>query len=282
MALNSDETSSERLDRIKQMCELLGLDREQNVKRSLAFTADHLLVDDKHQAIYCYVPKAGCTSWKSLMMRLASGLDNNTFSQYRSSDFHSVTAQRKLGLYPLSDYSNKGQAMRLANYFKFMVTRDPFSRLVSGYNDKFRKRERLFRGPFGRELHREIKHSSGEMSFPEDDKRVTFKEFIEYVNMMYTESHQNGHWHSITEWCQPCLIAYDYVAKTETMARDAEEILAGIGTPRAIKYMPHYNTHHYDDIREYYDQVPKEQLDALLDLYRNDTLLFGYRIPSFI
>ena len=27
-----------------------------------------LLVDDKHKVLYCYVPKAGCTSWRTLLV----------------------------------------------------------------------------------------------------------------------------------------------------------------------------------------------------------------------
>ena len=32
----------------------------------------NILVDDKHKVLYCYVPKAGCTTWKRKLMEMAS------------------------------------------------------------------------------------------------------------------------------------------------------------------------------------------------------------------
>ena len=31
---------------------------------------DNILVDEKHKVLYCYVPKAGCSTWRSLLMNV--------------------------------------------------------------------------------------------------------------------------------------------------------------------------------------------------------------------
>lgn len=34
------------------------------------YQMEHLLVDHKHQVMYCYVPKVGCTNWKRIFLML--------------------------------------------------------------------------------------------------------------------------------------------------------------------------------------------------------------------
>ncbi|RUS76801.1 hypothetical protein EGW08_015447, partial [Elysia chlorotica] len=78
--------------------------------------------------IYCYVPKAGCTFWK----RIFYGVNQvNFFSQ---DSVHSQLVHRK-AKYGMAFDREKHS---LENYpIRFTVARDPFSRLLSSYLDKF-------------------------------------------------------------------------------------------------------------------------------------------------
>jgi hypothetical protein len=36
--------------------------------------ADYTLVDEDHQALYCFVPKIGCSTWKKALLQMSNHL----------------------------------------------------------------------------------------------------------------------------------------------------------------------------------------------------------------
>ncbi|KAK3755476.1 hypothetical protein QZH41_005970, partial [Actinostola sp. cb2023] len=89
-------------------------------------TLDHILVNDEHGVLYCYVPKVACSNWKRVMAVL-DGKANSTdeIGQVPHSTF------KRLSRYPPAEIQ-----YRLENYYKFMFAREPLQRVVSAYKDK--------------------------------------------------------------------------------------------------------------------------------------------------
>ncbi|TNM85729.1 hypothetical protein fugu_008000 [Takifugu bimaculatus] len=106
---------------------------------------DHLIVDDTHQIIYCYVPKVACTNWKRVMVVLSQSLISPSGKPYtdpetvpadlvHNSSLHLTFAKfwRHYG-----SMSRHLMAVKLQHYTKFLFVRDPFVRLISAFRNKF-------------------------------------------------------------------------------------------------------------------------------------------------
>ena len=97
----------------------------------------HLLVEDRHQVLFCYVPKVACTSWKAILLQLRTGTqlpEGRVFGRV-----HSKAFMDSHGLRRLSSYTEQEIRERLDTYSKIPIVRHPFERLLSAYHDKIKE-----------------------------------------------------------------------------------------------------------------------------------------------
>uniref|UniRef100_G3U992 Carbohydrate sulfotransferase n=1 Tax=Loxodonta africana TaxID=9785 RepID=G3U992_LOXAF len=91
----------------------------------------HVLVDDAHGLLYCYVPKVACTNWKRVLLALR-GYAHGDPSAIPAHEAHAP------GRLPsLADFSPAEVNRRLRAYLAFLFVREPFERLASAYRNKF-------------------------------------------------------------------------------------------------------------------------------------------------
>ena len=141
-----------------------------------------LLVSHEHRVIYTPIAKNANTTLKTLFVRL-SGYSN--CGEALAGDVHSYLISNPTGL-SLCDYSSEEATRILADdsYFRFAMLRDPLTRSVSAYLDKF-----VINPPPAGE-HGEppivigtaidwVYRRRGER--PDYDWSITFNEFIDYV-----------------------------------------------------------------------------------------------------
>lgn len=93
------------------------------------------IVDEEHKLIVCTITKAACTMWRKFMRRLKG------FSNWDTSD-ERITHNyggKSSGLKYLSDYSEEQaeKLMRDPSYFKAAIVRNPLTRVLSAWKDKF-------------------------------------------------------------------------------------------------------------------------------------------------
>uniref|UniRef100_A0A2K5YBB2 Carbohydrate sulfotransferase n=2 Tax=Mandrillus leucophaeus TaxID=9568 RepID=A0A2K5YBB2_MANLE len=90
----------------------------------------HVLVDDAHGLLYCYVPKVACTNWKRVLLALSG----QTRGDPRAIPAHEAHAPGRLP--SLADFSPAEINRRLRAYLAFLFVREPFERLASAYRNK--------------------------------------------------------------------------------------------------------------------------------------------------
>jgi uncharacterized protein YejL (UPF0352 family) len=188
----------------------------------------------------------------------------------------------------LHTYDKEQIKYRLNHYTSFIVTRDPLSRLVSNFKDKFSDptlnswRRRLCKQILNQMTAMGQKHNTAPTN-------ISIGEFADYViNLLSRRVHikLNHHWRPMTVLCRPCHIFYDYYSWTETIGEDAEYLLRKFKAPPGLHFIrenqsptavtrpPGTNDRQY-----YLSKLSDHQLNQLISVYKRDYEIFGYDLP---
>lgn len=110
----------------------------------------------------------------------------------------------------------------VSSYKKFIIVRNPFERLFSGYIDKIFS---LTFSHIGKHIVLTQRPNATHHS-KQCGHDVTFAEFVKYfIQGERTKKHRDGHFIPMYDHCKPCQIGYDYIAKLETLEKDTIYIL---------------------------------------------------------
>nr|XP_004671733.1 carbohydrate sulfotransferase 13 [Jaculus jaculus] len=241
----------------------------------------HVLVDDAHELLYCYVPKVACTNWKRVLLALGGRARGDP----RAIPAHEAHAPGLLR--SLADFDPAEINRRLRNYLAFLFVREPFERLASAYRNKFaRPYSAAFQRRYGTRIVRRLRpHADPEALARGHD--VRFAEFLSYLLDPRTRRLEpfNEHWERAHALCHPCRLRYDVVGKFETLAEDAAFVLGLVDAPGLRfpappprpKAVParEQAKRLFQDISPFYQR-------RLFDLYKMDFLLFNYSVPSYL
>nr|XP_033769952.1 carbohydrate sulfotransferase 12-like [Geotrypetes seraphini] len=255
---------------------------------------DHLIVDDRHGVIYCYVPKVACTNWKRVMIVLSESLSNQGIP-YKDplniprQDVHSPSSHLTFNKFwrRYGKFSRHLMKIKLKKYTKFLFVRDPFVRLISAFRSKFELENDVFYRVFAVPI---LKLYSNLSNVPASVSKAfsvgmkpSFGEFIQYLLDPLTEKERpfNEHWRQVYRLCHPCQIEYDFIGKLETLDEDAVELLRLLGVDKQFHFPPSYKNRTASSWTEdWFAKIPLEWKQQLFKLYEADFVLFGYSKPE--
>ncbi|XP_064171693.1 carbohydrate sulfotransferase 12-like [Anguilla rostrata] len=248
---------------------------------------DHLIVDDRHGIIYCYVPKVACSHWKRVMIVLSETLLDNGVPYRDPMDVPLEQVHEIKVHLTLNKFSRRLRKVKLKNYTKFLFVRDPFVRLISAYRDKLATANEDFYRRFSTVMLKRYGNYSNPPASVVDAFRSgiqpSFSHFIQYLLDPKTEKQRpfNEHWKQVYRLCHPCQIKYDFIGKLETVDEDAEHLLRILQVDNIIHFPPSYNNRTTSSWQQYwFSSIPYESTRKLYKLYEPDYKFFGYPKPE--
>ncbi|KAJ3598945.1 hypothetical protein NHX12_032908 [Muraenolepis orangiensis] len=236
----------------------------------------HVLVNDQHRFLYCYVPKVACSNWKRVLKVLTGALGG--VDAKIKMDHHS-------DLLFLSSLKPEEIRYRLGHYFKFLFVREPMERLLSAYKNKFGEME-AYQRRYGVEIVKRYRKAPGgggkAKGPPPKGDDVTFTEFVRYL-LDEDADRMNEHWMPAYNLCQPCAVSYDFVGSYEHLQRDADYVLRRVGAPERVRFPARqawYKPVTAETLHYYLCGLPQKLLKDLLPKYILDFSLFTYPLPN--
>ncbi|XP_077461362.1 carbohydrate sulfotransferase 12-like [Stigmatopora argus] len=257
---------------------------------------NHLIVDDKHKIIYCYVPKVACTNWKRVMAVLSQSLlSPKSGKPYTDAAAIPAPLVHKTSLHLTlaklwrqhGSPSRHMMAVKLQNYTKFLFVRDPFVRLISAFRSKFERPNEEFYRLFGSDIILRYGNLSGEVPKTVAKAHVagfrpTFQQFISYLLDEETEKKKifNEHWRQVYRLCHPCQVNYDFIGQLETLETDVEQLLKLLQVDHLVQFPSGQENQTLASWeRDWFGQIPVSMITELYKLYQTDFELFGYPEP---
>jgi len=279
---NPEKRFRDRRERVSQVCDaegIRGLDK---------FMVEHasrrrpnILYIDEYKLLYCVIPKVGCTNWKKVLLYLSGKLKQSVAEEIEAGHWWKIPgsfANDPVNLEHMNFWSlNRTERLkRLKTHTKFMVTREPFERILSAYRNKLEHYRQDTFGEIAYKIHKIFGHKDVK-------EGATFGEFLNHlVDHNANTIPKNEHWETYWSLCYPCDIDYDYILKLDTIEEDSEWLLDHFNIDR-VKYPRGTGSPSNSSLLlERLKSVPGALPNAVYKHLQLDYKLFGYPKPDFI
>ncbi|XP_039267486.2 carbohydrate sulfotransferase 10-like isoform X1 [Styela clava] len=240
----------------------------------------------KYNVMFCEVAKVGCTQFKLALLEM----ENIVRDPYKleHEDIHAAAYDSRTMLEHVNNLTKIKEV--IDTYFKIMIVREPFQRLLSAYNDKLAPKKDFYHPKYTpiSEYIREKFHRSNTTQ-----KMATFENFIDFL----LDQNQKGktldlHWDLYTRACDPCVYKYDYIARLETIEKDARYLEEKLGLNKELRQYKPITLFHgasdnsikaqtsYEKTKIAYNMIPKYKRLKLFEMYKPDYDIFGYPYPA--
>ena len=293
----------ERFDIMNKYCDELKIPSTQSM---MLYDDARMYFNDSYESIYCDVPKASSRVW----VRKYAQMHNIT----RQWDPEPPPGERKIFSVGYHMIPHSMTAKRIQTYTKTLVTRHPFNRLISGFNDKFSNHP-LYVDGLSKEIIKKlyltdlpanesvfISLINTKYSYMNTDnkmnilfqymrlenshlKLITLMEFLLYLIVTWEEEGNalsfDPHWRPITEHCLPCSFTYDILIEHDKIAEESQMVLDYLQKKNNLHSIEKFNS--FDPqtsanvCNKAFKEVPISIRKQIFEIYKHDFALFGYK-----
>nr|XP_053647178.1 carbohydrate sulfotransferase 11-like isoform X2 [Cherax quadricarinatus] len=298
-----------RRQHLHQMCAKEGLDQP---TEQYQINAWEFLINKEYGLVWCNVFKAASSTWLWNFNLLAGYTQDELLSSNKSpvqlarlvypSVVRLISFNRALtttGLHRTfsSDRPTPEELQQVMNEtpapLSFMITRHPLLRLVSAYRNKILNGNPIYKKLFS-SIYSKYKKlgppvpraATNGKKPPKNSVSPSFSQFVQWVlDEVASGKTIDMHWIPQSSFCTPCLVDFTVLAKVETLREDANYIINtskidGIIQPKVINRSTGETTEAL--AVKLLCQLSNSQMNALLDLYRVDLLLFDYDASTYL
>lgn len=183
---------------------------------------------------------------------------------------------------------------RVHTYYKFMIVRNPFERIVSGFRNKIEpplRREHASPTGFPQGIKWEIlnRFRRSELLYwmrtansPESTINVTFPEFVRYL-VESTKLELNDHFVPSMQICHPCLIKYNFYGNFRNISHDVHALIKHFQTePRFYRDESLHNSSEQTSnlLSHYFNQLSYRDKLALFAAWYDELAFYYTLYPS--
>lgn len=264
----------ERHQRLRDACKTkrYGSNYDSALSSDRLRSLSNVLVIPELKLLYCYVPKVGCTSWKTLLLFMSGHAFTNSAHDKANAVFP-----------PLSHFGVDKAREILSEYKSFMFVRNPFTRLLSAYRNKITVD--------GNDSWRKLLYDWLTATYPREaqlynasSKNFTFTHFVRFY---LSSSDKNEHWREIHKLCLPCHVHYDFIGIFDRLQEDSTYLISTINNGSHINLPYKQNkTNSSEDtsLRRFYSNIAVDLLRQLMtdEGVMTDMALFGFSVLSVL
>ena len=292
-----------RIDLMNAYCDELNSPSTQSMT---LYEDARMYFNDNYESVHCAIPKASSRVWlrKFAQMR-------NSERQWSPEPPPDERILFSLGYHMIP---HNMTAKRLQTYTKTIVTRHPFKRIISCFNDKFSKHplyvngvnkiliSKLYLTDMPANVSEFIAGINTKYSYLNTDtkknimlqymriedpylKLITLIEFLKYLIITWEEEGStesfDPHWRPIIDLCLPCSFTYDILIEHDRVSQESQLVLNYLQRNNKLnhplKFDPFTPKTSVSVCNNAFKTVPIDIRRKIFEIYKYDFALFGYK-----
>ena len=219
------------------------------------------------------ISKTGNTNWKKALLIANKDISISHDGILDIQGLASKHSFRKLKLQANSE--------ALKGAFRFTVMRNPWTRMVSGYNmfeekNLNKPKNKKYFDPIGREIVREIRGITNTSELV--DLKPTFEEFVKYL--VKQDGLVDKHFTPQTRIMCLTEVTYDYIVPSEYADEYSKEIWeiiqANTSLPKSYDGKDASTQSSTVDARKWLSKLDSNLINKLYEIFKNDFLIMNY------